>query len=202
MSATPSSLNAVPAHAVHRRGEAALATPRYDRVAVALHWAIAVGLIAQMVLGWWMLGVPKQPPGLRAGWFNLHKSVGIVLGLLVMARVGWRCAHRAPAWPATLSLWQQRGAWATHGLLYVLMVVMPLSGFLGSSFSGRPLRFFGLVLPAWAPAWPQAKKALASVHEASAWALAALVALHVAAALWHAAKRDGVLHRMWNWSSR
>ena len=60
---------------------------RYNRVMVLLHWALALGLIAQLGLGLWMEEIPKDPPGVRAYWFNLHKSIGILLGFLVLWRL-------------------------------------------------------------------------------------------------------------------
>jgi len=172
------------------------APARYDRVAIALHWAMALLLVAQLALGWWMLGLPKQPPGLRAGWFNVHKSIGLVLGALILLRLAWRLRHRPPGWGVLLPAWRQRAARWTHGLLYALLVVMPASGYLGSSFGRYPVLFFGQALPRWAPEWPAAKAWLSSVHLVSAWLLLGLLLLHVAAALRHALQRDGVLARM------
>lgn len=174
---------------------------RYDRVAVALHWAMAALLIAQVGLGWWMLDLPKQPAGLRAGWFNLHKSLGLLLGALVLCRLGWRVTHRPPPWSEAVARWQQQAATVVHGVLYAALVVMPLSGYLGSSFSGHPVRAFGVALPQWTAPWPAAKAAMSAVHQASAWALIAALSLHVAAAAWHAGRRDGVLRRM-TWKGR
>ena len=72
---------------------------RYTKTAVVLHWLIAALLIAEFAHGWWMQEIPKQPPGVRADAFNLHKSVGLVLLALVLVRLGWRLAHRAPGLP-------------------------------------------------------------------------------------------------------
>ena len=69
------------------------AVVRYSRAAIAMHWILALALFAQLALGWWMLDVPKSPPGVRAGWFNLHKSIGITLALFVLVRLSWRLAH-------------------------------------------------------------------------------------------------------------
>ena len=63
---------------------------RYDKAAIALHWAIAALALAQIALGWWMIEIPKDPPGVRASWFNLHKSIGMTIGLLMLARLAWR----------------------------------------------------------------------------------------------------------------
>jgi cytochrome b561 len=160
-----------------------------------LHWLLAVLLIYQLALGWWMLDLPKSPPGLRAGWFNLHKSIGISIGMLVLVRLAWRMGHAAPAHPA-LPAWQRRAAHASHVLLYACMLVLPLSGYLGSVFSGYPVKFFGSVLPPWAPAWPDGKAAMSALHLGAVWTFMALVAAHVAAALWHWTRRDGVVAAM------
>ncbi len=173
--------------------------PAYDRVAVALHWAVAALLLAQLTLGWWMLGLPKQPPGLRAGWFNVHKSLGLLLAGLVLLRLAWRLAHLPPPWPREMAAWQRRAADTTHRLLYAAMAAMPLTGFLGSSFGRYPIRAFGMELPRWAPEWPAAKALFATAHQASAWLLVGLLALHLGAAAWHAWQRDRTLQRMLHW---
>ena len=87
---------------------------RYGRVAMALHWAIALLALFQIGLGWWMIDIPKSPPGLRAGWFNVHKSFGITIGLLMLARLGWRLGHAPPPLPASLPRWQARAAYVRN----------------------------------------------------------------------------------------
>jgi len=168
---------------------------RYGHVAVVLHWLLAVALFGQLALGWWMVGLPKAPPGLRAGWFNLHKSIGLTIAAVVVVRLAWRLTHPI-AVPGFLPPWQQRAARANHVLLYVLMVLIPLTGYLGSAFSGYPVRYFGVVLPAWAAAWPDAKTFLSWTHFTCIILFMALLLLHVGAALWHWARRDGVAARM------
>src|SRR5207245_2618538 len=66
---------------------------RYDKLAITLHWVVAALVLCQISLGWWMLDLPKSPPGLRAGWFNVHKSIGLTIGLLVLFRLAWRIGH-------------------------------------------------------------------------------------------------------------
>lgn len=171
---------------------------RYDRIAIALHWLIALGILAQIALGAWMIGIPKDPPGFRADSFNLHKSMGITLGLLVLLRLAWRVAHPPPALPATLPTWQRRIARANHLLLYACLVVMPSSGLLGSIFSGYPIRFFGLRLPALAAKNEPLKELLSALHWGTALVFVTLIAIHVLAAVRHRLiDRDGVFERMW-----
>jgi cytochrome b561 len=174
------------------------ATPaRYDPVAMTLHWLIAAGVLALVVLGLWMIEIPKQPVGVRAYWFNLHKSIGLTVGLLVLVRLGWRLTHRPPPLPSSTPGWQVNAARTAHVLLYACLVVMPLSGYLGSVFSGYPIRYFGTVLPAWGWKDEALKDLFSSVHYATAMTLIALASLHVLAALKHAlVDRDGVFERM------
>ena len=170
---------------------------RYGRVAMALHWAIALLALFQIGLGWWMIDIPKSPPGLRAGWFNLHKSFGITIGLLMLARLGWRLSHGAPPLPATVPRWQARAARLNHGLLYAALIVQPLVGYLGSSFTRYPIKYFGVTLPNWGWDAPALKELCSNVHFALACLISALIVLHIAAALKHLFERDGVFERMW-----
>ena len=169
--------------------------PRYGRVAVVLHWVLAAALFGQVALGWWMINLPKAPPGLRAGWFNTHKSIGLSIAAVVLLRTAWRITHRV-AVPSFLPAWQQRAARTNHALMYVLMLLIPLSGYLGSALSGYPVKYFGIVLPAWAPAWPAGKTFMSAVHLTCICTFMALVLLHVGAALWHWTRRDEVAARM------
>lgn len=173
---------------------------KYDRMLVVLHWVLALGLIAQLGLGIWMEDIPKDPPGIRAQWFNLHKSIGLCLGLLILWRLGWRVTHSVPAAPSGLSAFQQKLGVLNHRLLYVCMLVLPISGYLGSSFSPYPVKFFGMTLPKLWDSSPEGKELFSEIHEWTADVLLTLLALHILAALWHQLiKRDGLLSRM-GWS--
>ena len=170
---------------------------RYDRVAMTLHWLVAIGVLAQIVLGLWMIEIPKQPVGVRVYWFNLHKSIGITLGVLIVARLAWRMAHRPPELPSTMRRWQVRAAGASHALLYVCMITMPLAGYLGSTFSGYPIRYFGVVLPDWGWKDEALKDFFSNVHFGTALLFISLITLHILAALKHLwIDRDGLFDRM------
>ena len=161
----------------------------YTRAAIVLHWTIALLLFAELAAGWWMQELPKSPPGLRAGWYNLHKSVGLVIALAVLFRLGWRASHpREEALPP----WQRVASQVAHGGLYACMLLMPVTGLAGSMFTRYPIKVFGVVLPVWQRDWPAAKQLMADVHGAVAWIFVALIGLHIAAALWHWWQRDGV----------
>ncbi|HET9670742.1 MAG TPA: cytochrome b/b6 domain-containing protein [Casimicrobiaceae bacterium] len=168
---------------------------RYTRTAVLLHWMIAALLFAEFAHGWWMQEIPKQPPGIRADAFNMHKSVGLLLLALVLVRLGWRLAHRPPVL-LPVARWQAVLARSNHVLLYAMMVAMPLSGYLGSVFSGYPIKWFGLILPAWGWADPAIKELMSSVHLATSWILLASTSLHVAGTIKHAIAGERVMARM------
>ncbi len=169
---------------------------RYTRTAIALHWLIALLVVAQFAWGWWMQTIPKQPPGIRADAFNLHKSVGLTIFALMVLRLAWRLRHRAPPLPP-MPRWQAGLARCTHAALYAALLIQPLAGYLGSVFSGYPVKYFGMTLPAWGMRHEALKDLLSGVHLAVSWIIAALVLLHVAGALKHAwIERDGLLARM------
>lgn len=173
------------------------ASLRYDRVAMTLHWVIALGVLAQIALGWWMIDIPKQPVGVRVYWFNLHKSIGLTLAALIVLRVAWRVTHRPPALPDSVPRWQVRAARVSHGLLYVCMVVMPIAGYLGSTFSGYPIKYFGLTVPGWGWKDDALKDFFSTVHYSTARCFMVLIGLHIAAAIKHLmVDRDRVFARM------
>lgn len=173
----------------------------YTRTAIVLHWLIAAAVFAQISLGWWMIGIPKSPPGVRAWWFNVHKSIGITLGVLIVARVLWRLAHRPPALPLSMPRWQRIAAAFSHAGLYVCMVLMPLTGYFGSSFTKYPIKYFGVALPHWGWDAPGLKDLMSQIHYGTVTLFMTLIAVHVAAAFKHLWQGGGVFRRMWAWPS-
>jgi cytochrome b561 len=169
---------------------------RYTPTAIALHWIIALAVIAQFTWGWVMQSIPKQPPGLRADAFNMHKSIGLTILALMILRALWRWRHPAPPLPA-MPAWQAKAAHANHLLIYACLLLMPLAGYLGSVFSGYPVKYFGITLPAWGWKDEAIKNAMSVAHFIVSWVLLAAVSLHVAAALKHWLwDRDGLVARM------
>jgi cytochrome b561 len=154
-------------------------------------------VIAQIGWGWWMQEIPKQPVGPRADAFNLHKSVGLTLLVLMIVRLAWRLAHRPPPMPP-MPAWNVRLAHANHAVMYGALFALAIGGYLGSAWSGYPVKFFGLTLPAWSGAHPLLKDYASDVHLAVAWLLAVAFALHVGGTIKHAlVDRNGMLGRMW-----
>ena len=180
---------------------------RYSKPAVVLHWLIAIGVFLNLYSG---LSFDDLPKDKAASAFALHESIGISVLGLVLLRVLWRFAHRPPAPLLTLRLWERRLSVGIHHLLYLLLVLIPLSGWLTASAhngaESHPLVLFNTVqwfnlsvFGGMAPAARhQAHEALGSVHSACAWVLMGALVLHVAGALKHQFfDGDKMLQRMW-----
>jgi len=177
---------------------------RYGRVAIVLHWAIGLLLLAEIAFGFLLDDIAPRGTPWRGVVVNLHKSVGVVLIVLGLLRLAWRLRHRPPPWPATLPPWRARAATAMHRALYAAMIGAPLAGYVGSNFSRHGVRFFGHPFAPWGPDLPAVYAFCNQLHVALSWALGLLIALHVAAAAEHALHDDdGVFARMWpGWRSR
>jgi cytochrome b561 len=175
---------------------------RYTLTAIVLHWLIAAAAVGLIGWGWWMQTIPKLPVGPRVDAFNLHKSIGMTVLLLMLVRISWRARHPPPPF-TPMPQWQAGLARAVHIFFYVCLIVQPVSGYLGSAFSGYPVRFFGVVLPAWAPKNDALKDALSVVHLVNSWVLIGALALHLAGTVKHALlERDGSFRRVWPWTWR
>lgn len=176
------------------------APERYTGLAMAAHWLLALGLIAALALGWYMTGLPFSPSRLKL--YNWHKWLGVSLLALSLLRLLWRLTHRPPELPAAVSRamprWQHWAHHGTHHAMYLLFFAVPLLGWAYSSAAGFPIVFLGLLpLPDFVGADPALASAIKPLHGAAAWALVALIAMHVGAALKHQfIDRDGLIWRM------
>jgi cytochrome b561 len=174
---------------------------RYGRVASALHWLIGIALLGQVTFGFLLDEIAPRGTPARGSVINLHKSFGIVLGLLIVLRLLWRLKHRPPAWPADMPAWQRRAAHLGHAALYGCMLVLPLSGYIASNFSKHGVKFFGIALRPWGPDLPAVYNAFNLLHVVTGFVFAALIVGHIAAALKHAlVDRDAVFARIWPWA--
>jgi len=178
--------------------DAPTAPRHYTRTAVTLHWLMALLITAGFTLGATMTNLSMSPKKLR--YFSYHKWIGItVLGLLLV-RALWRLRHAAPP-EEPMPRWQALMAHISHRLLYLLMFIVPLVGWLYSSASGYSVVYLKLwQLPDLVPKNPALAKVLVQLHHLLAWTLASVVLLHVAAALrHHFVARDATLRRMLSW---
>lgn len=168
---------------------------RYPLPAIALHWAIAILIFVLLGIGWYMVDIPRGTPA-RGEYYNLHKSLGLIAMLLIALLLLWRSRNRPPPLPGFLPRWEARAAIFGHRLLYLCLVVVPLSGYLETNFTKWGIDFFGLHLPSWGPEDKTFYTIFKGIHVISSNVFAVLIALHVAAAIKHALIRDGILSRM------
>ncbi|PTD16787.1 cytochrome b [Sphingomonas fennica] len=177
---------------------------RYTLVAIVLHWALAAGIVALIVMGMAMTKL-DLPILFKFKVYQLHKSIGITVLLLAVLRLGWRIWHPAPALPATMSRNERLLAHAGHWVLYLLQFAVPLLGWavVSAAVLNIPTLLYGVV------PWPhlpllstianraQVEPALATTHALMAYGLVLIVVGHVAAALrHHLVLKDDVLARM------
>jgi cytochrome b561 len=169
---------------------------RYTTTAIALHWLIFTLVACGFSLAVYMVDLPLSP--LKLKYFSWHKWIGVTLFLLALARLAWRLTHRAPALPADMRVWQRRAAVAMHALLYALIVVIPVTGWLYSSAAGLPTVYLGLVqLPDLLTKDKALAARLKDLHVVLNYTMLVLIISHVAAALkHHFVDRDDVLWRM------
>lgn len=191
-------MNTISPEAVHIAATTSSANPEvptaYGAPAKALHWLHAALILGLLVLGWTMVDLPQGPA--KSANYALHKSLGMCAFLVAIFRLLWRRTHTPPPLPASLPAWQHRASHWVHGLIYVLFIAAPVAGFLSATFTKYPMKFFGAVL--FKGGWPdEAMNHLFNgLHVGLTALLAAAIAVHVAAAVAHGFKRDGVMKRM------
>lgn len=183
-------------------------TKRYTSVAIALHWIIAIMMVLLVFVGW---RAGDMAEALRAGSteftiddvrfvFNMHKTFGILVLALSLFRLAWRFMNPAPPLPETMKGWEKFAARFTHIGFYVLMIGMPILGWLTASSSQAPSFFFNN--PAWpipdiAPNDRTLHEVTGFLHGRGGWAIIILLVLHAGAAIkHHIVDKDGVLARM------
>lgn len=161
-----------------------------------LHWLIALLVLFMVVLGLTMGLFPKP---FKYTLYAIHKSTGITILFLMLVRLAWRFMNPTPKFPNHIPNWQQKAAHASHTLLYAILILMPLSGWIMSTAGGHPTKvWWWLVINA--PGIPKDKAishTAGDIHEFLAWTLVAVLVIHIAAALMHHIKhKDNILKRM------
>jgi len=178
---------------------------RYTKTAIILHWLIALFIFGMFALGWYMADLPKDAPKQMAHdlfdlgiytwqsaeaisprnfYFNLHKSLGVTILALIALRVLWRITHRPPAMLTSYKAWEKKLANGTHHLLYLLMVVVPLTGLIMSMYGKYGVKWFGLNFISGVDNKP-VRDFFEGAHEAIGIILLVAVAIHFAGALKH-----------------
>jgi cytochrome b561 len=172
-----------------------MAQQKYTKMAIGLHWLIGIAILAQLALGLYMVDIPKETAG-RAWYFNLHKSIGVTLALFILLRIWWRLSHRPPPLERLIAKWQVVASQISHGILYLCMVAMPVTGMIMSSYSKYGVKAWGMQLIAGSDD-KDAREFWLALHELTAEILMVVIAIHVIAALKHLMiEKNGVFQRM------
>lgn len=180
---------------------------RYALPAMWFHWITAVLVFTVTPLGW-IFGAfktkPEAPdtfvapfPGTPAGYSSAHMTVGLVLLAIVAGRIAYRALHSPPVLPGGMAVAAKRLAHAAHWLLYAVLVIMPVSGYIMSAGDKPPINFLGLFDVPKLPITKEQGFVAAVIHVYTQFAMYALIALHLAGTAWHLfVRRDDILQRM------
>ena len=190
---------------------------RYTKTAIILHWLLALGIFGMLALGWFMTDLPREAPkqstydlfnwGIytwqlseeaspRTFYFNLHKSIGITLLFFIVIRVIWRISHKPPAALKSYKAWERKLSTGAHHLLYLLMLVVPLSGLIMSIASKYGVKWFGLDFIAGIDSKPL-REIFHEVHEIAGIIILLIIAIHILGALKHKfIDKDETMKRM------
>ena len=173
-------------------------TERYGRMTQCLHALIAIIVILLLCVGAWMTGLDKKDP-IKFVVYNLHKLTGLTVLTLGVIFIAWKSMNKKPAWPSSMPRWEELAATAAHHSLLLILILMPLSGWLMSSAGGYYPKLFGIELPM--PFVPKSR-ALGdfgyTAHYVLAWLFAGLIVIHVLASLkHHFQEKDTIVKRMW-----
>jgi cytochrome b561 len=171
------------------------ATHKYNNVAVLLHWLVAMLIIGLLIVGWLMTDLEKGT-ALRKQVYNWHKSFGLIVLILVLARIYWRLRSRIPE-PLEKNPYLVWLAHIAHLLIYLLIAFVPLIALAAGSFN----RGFDFFVWHWEPLFAidtERAHTLMYWHGLAAYVLAGFVGFHVLAALWHQfIRRDHIFKRIW-----
>ena len=190
---------------------------RYTLTAITLHWLIALGILGMFAFGWYMTGLPKEAPeqlsydlfnlGIytwdltkesspRAFYFNLHKSIGITLLGLIVIRILWRIKHKPPALLTSYKAWERKLSTSAHHLLYLLMVLVPISGLIMSVAGKYGVKWFGIDFIAGIENKP-IREFFQETHEIAGLIFLAIIVVHILGALKHKfIDKDETMQRM------
>ena len=178
------------------RGRVFDTTERFGALTKLIHWTTLVLVAALFALGWYMVDLPLEPETFEV--YALHKSLGLtVLGLTVL-RIAWRLSNPRPPMLGAVATWQRIAARVSHGLLYTMLIALPMSGWLLSSAADFLPSWFGwFELPALVAPDDELRERSIVLHVVLGWCLLALLAVHIGAAVHHhSVVKDATLRRM------
>ena len=169
-----------------------------SKLKIILHWVLATSVFLLFVSSWWMLSLPLPSENFkyRALPFQLHKNIGITLVAVITAMIVIRIvSKRKHEQPKRTKL--EKLAELDHILTYILIFACCVSGYLSSSYSGWSTTLWWLIdLPVWSEENDELNILFSDLHMWTCWALLAVIALHIGAALYHAVNNDDVIKRM------
>lgn len=172
-------------------------TRSYGSVAKFLHWLIFVLVFCMIIGGFLLDDVPKEYKGVI---YNLHKLTGLTILLLMLVRLFWKTVNVKPLLPSDTKPWERRVERAVHDLLYLLIIAMPLAGWIGSSSAGKAPHIGNVTFALPIPQNKPLVKVMFEMHELIAFGIIGLVTIHFFAALFHHyARKDDVLRHMLPW---
>jgi len=168
----------------------------YGNITIAIHWLMAILVIGMIFIGFFMESMDKGPDKIQL--INLHKATGFLVLLLALYRWFWTLTNEKPR---PLANWSQKDILigkTTKWLLMIILLVMPLSGWINSMSAGHGINFYGLFeIPAFIDKNEEVGEFFEEIHELGAWVISILVALHIAAAAkHHLLVKDDTLRRM------
>ncbi|MCS4505216.1 Cytochrome b561 [wastewater metagenome] len=172
-------------------------TSAYGLVSIVLHWLIAAAILGLFGLGLWMVDLSYYHP-----WYttapDIHRSIGVLVGAAVLARLIWRGLNPRPAFETGMARWERAGALAAHWVMYALMLGVVAAGYLITTAQGDAVSVFGwFEVPALVSGVEQQEELAGAIHYYGAWALVLIATVHALAALkHHFVDRDRTLVRM------
>ena len=196
VSATP-----VPKVPVAKAASPAPRAATFTRTHQTVHWLTAALMLAVLICAWWMIEIDHSV--LRGRLLSLHKSMGLTIFALTLFRVVWGLTHPAAPLPGRVALVERVLAHLTHLCLYILMIAMPLSGYMSSIWGSAPVSYFGLfTIPAGVEPNDDLADQAFNLHYLGQWAVYGFIGFHFLGALYHwLIRRDGVAARMGRGSS-
>lgn len=169
----------------------------YSPAARALHWTSAALMFTVIPIAWYMGTLARNDPS-KSFWMTTHKSIGVTILLLTLFRISYRTKIKAPELPDTFSSQDKMAAHAAHFLLYFILLVMPISGYLMSALGGHPVNWFGLFeIPPVLPINKPSGNIFHILHNIGQWVVYAVIAIHLLAVAKHVKSGNGILERMW-----